>query len=160
MLTQIRAQALRQHHEIRRNHQHRRGVILRADFREHLHPPQLQRHRIPAICSAACESFSDASNSASALMIRARFLRIASARNFIWSGMVASLGCHRESESGFSQIDLHLALDTCAAATGEREYIVVCAVLIVGPCARTESQLCGGNNPKRASASRMRMRLG
>ena len=28
---------------------------------------------LPAICSAACESFSDASSSASALMMRARF---------------------------------------------------------------------------------------
>jgi hypothetical protein len=34
-----------------------------------------------------------------------------------------------------SRADLHLALDTCAEATGEREYIVVGAVSIVGPCA-------------------------
>ena len=34
-----------------------------------------------------------------------------------------------------SRTDLHLALETCAAATGEREYIVVGAVSIVGPCA-------------------------
>ncbi len=34
-----------------------------------------------------------------------------------------------------SRSDLHLALETCAAATGEREYIVVGAVSIVGPCA-------------------------
>ena len=33
-----------------------------------------------------------------------------------------------------SRTDLELALDTCAAATGEREYIVVGAVSIVGPC--------------------------
>ena len=32
-----------------------------------------------------------------------------------------------------SRADLSLALDTCAAATGEREYIVVGAVSIVGP---------------------------
>ena len=34
-----------------------------------------------------------------------------------------------------SRVDLELALDACAAATGERVYVVVGAVSIVGPCA-------------------------
>ena len=40
-----------------------------------------------------------------------------------------------------SKADLHLALETCAAATGEREYIVVGAVAIVGPCAEPPPSL-------------------
>ena len=40
-----------------------------------------------------------------------------------------------------SRADLELALDACAAATGERVYVVVGAVSIVGPCATPPATL-------------------
>lgn len=46
VLTQILTQAFRHRHKVRRNHHHRRAVVLGPHLRDHLHSPQLQRHRI------------------------------------------------------------------------------------------------------------------
>ena len=40
-----------------------------------------------------------------------------------------------------SRVDLELALDVCAAAVGEREFIVVGAISILGPCAAPPAAL-------------------
>src|SRR5215472_13981672 len=46
VLAQVLTEALRERHDIRRDHEHRGAVVLGTDLGDHLHAPQLHRHGI------------------------------------------------------------------------------------------------------------------